>query len=155
MVYLSLFLFFIVIHSHSEMDRTAVKEIICAVCDTRQEVSNKCIECGTVFGKYYCSKCKFWDDKGLQKKVRTLKLEKNAENTPSPRRTEGRSPEVGDGMTHFMSLPDCTEDNTSCQYVRTSTALVLYHSTPLPRVATALLLSLLGEQDASFSLFSI
>lgn len=58
--------------SHSEMDRTVVKEIICAVCDKRQEVSNKCVECGTVFGKYYCSKCKFWDDKGLQKKVRTL-----------------------------------------------------------------------------------
>lgn len=52
-----------------EIDRTAVVEVICAVCETRQAVSNECINCKVEFGKYYCEKCKFWDDKGIKKKV--------------------------------------------------------------------------------------
>ncbi|CDJ38348.1 zinc finger (CHY type) protein, putative [Eimeria tenella] len=52
-----------------EIDRHAVEEIVCAVCEARQPVSNKCVGCGTVFGAYFCSVCKFWDNLGEKKKV--------------------------------------------------------------------------------------
>ncbi|KAL8271353.1 hypothetical protein Esti_004687 [Eimeria stiedai] len=52
-----------------EIDRHAVEEIICAACEARQPVSNTCIECGIIFGSYFCSICKFWDDQGQRKKV--------------------------------------------------------------------------------------
>lgn len=52
-----------------EIDRHAVEEVLCAACETRQPVSNKCVKCCTIFGKYYCPVCKFWDDQGEKKKV--------------------------------------------------------------------------------------
>lgn len=58
----------------SEIDRHAVEEIVCAVCEARQPVSNKCVGCGTVFGAYFCSVCKFWDNLGEKKKVRGASL---------------------------------------------------------------------------------
>ncbi|KAF4641671.1 CHY zinc finger domain-containing protein [Toxoplasma gondii GAB2-2007-GAL-DOM2] len=52
-----------------ELDRTAVSEIVCALCETKQPVSNKCIQCDTTFASYFCDICKFWDDEGLKKEV--------------------------------------------------------------------------------------
>ncbi|CDJ59424.1 zinc finger (CHY type) protein, putative [Eimeria maxima] len=52
-----------------EIDRHAVEEVICAACDTRQPVSNKCMQCQVTFGAYFCPICKFWDDLGEKKKV--------------------------------------------------------------------------------------
>jgi RING finger/CHY zinc finger protein 1 len=48
-----------------KMDRFNIKEIICNKCDTKQLVSNKCINanCNIEFAKYFCSKCNFFDDK--------------------------------------------------------------------------------------------
>jgi len=44
------------------LDRTSIKEVVCNLCNTRQDISNLCINCNTVFGKYYCSKCNFYDN---------------------------------------------------------------------------------------------
>ncbi|CBZ53309.1 hypothetical protein NCLIV_030960 [Neospora caninum Liverpool] len=52
-----------------ELDRTAVTEIVCAVCETRQPVSNQCVQCKATFATYFCDICKFWDDDGLKKEV--------------------------------------------------------------------------------------
>ena len=48
-----------------EMDRHAVKEVVCAACNERQPVSNTCcnIECGTQFAAYFCAVCNFFDDR--------------------------------------------------------------------------------------------
>ncbi|PFH38730.1 CHY zinc finger domain-containing protein [Besnoitia besnoiti] len=52
-----------------DLDRYAVTEIICALCDTRQCVSNTCVQCGAAFAAYFCKKCNFWDDEGVTKEV--------------------------------------------------------------------------------------
>lgn len=39
-----------------------VKEIVCSKCKLKQSVSNKCLECNTQFGKYFCSICNLFDD---------------------------------------------------------------------------------------------
>lgn len=44
------------------LDRTSVKELLCNLCGTTQNLSNLCINCNTIFGKYYCSKCNFFDN---------------------------------------------------------------------------------------------
>ncbi|GMH32753.1 hypothetical protein BSKO_00587 [Bryopsis sp. KO-2023] len=44
------------------LDRKAVTELVCAVCSTRQPVGEKCVKCGTKFGKYSCLKCNFFED---------------------------------------------------------------------------------------------
>ena len=51
------------------LDRTSIKEIICNICETKQDVSNLCInkDCNIIFGKYFCSKCNFYDN-NLEKK---------------------------------------------------------------------------------------
>jgi RING finger/CHY zinc finger protein 1 len=48
-----------------EMDRHAVKEVVCAECNERQPVSNACLnnECGTQFAAYFCAVCNFFDDR--------------------------------------------------------------------------------------------
>lgn len=45
-----------------KLDRKLVEEIICINCDTRQPVSNECIECKNVFGKYFCNSCRLYDN---------------------------------------------------------------------------------------------
>ncbi|XP_037077494.1 RING finger and CHY zinc finger domain-containing protein 1-like [Pollicipes pollicipes] len=45
-----------------QMKRHMVEEVVCASCDHRQPVSNSCAQCKTVFGKYYCSECRLYDD---------------------------------------------------------------------------------------------
>eukprot|EP00210_Caulerpa_lentillifera_P001744 g1674.t1 len=44
------------------LDRKSVSEIECAICNTRQPISNYCISCGIQFGQYYCPECRFFDD---------------------------------------------------------------------------------------------
>ncbi|QDZ18488.1 putative E3 ubiquitin-protein ligase [Chloropicon primus] len=44
------------------MDRKAVTEVVCLVCNARQGVSNMCVECGAKFGEYYCEECRLFDD---------------------------------------------------------------------------------------------
>ena len=42
--------------------RKDVKELICALCDTRQPVAPHCASCGVSFGAYHCMDCRFFDD---------------------------------------------------------------------------------------------
>ena len=48
------------------MDRFQVREVVCKICNTRQERSNKCIECSTVFADYHCNTCNLWMGEGKQ-----------------------------------------------------------------------------------------
>lgn len=45
-----------------ELDRKAIQELVCAVCNTRQGVSPNCVSCGVDFGAYACLTCRFFDD---------------------------------------------------------------------------------------------
>lgn len=45
-----------------ELDRTTVRELVCALCDLRQPVASMCTGCGIEFGAYCCLKCCFFDD---------------------------------------------------------------------------------------------
>ncbi|CAA2990967.1 E3 ubiquitin- ligase MIEL1 [Olea europaea subsp. europaea] len=45
-----------------DIPRHEIKRVICSLCNTEQDVQQTCINCGTCMGKYYCSKCKFFDD---------------------------------------------------------------------------------------------
>ena len=46
-----------------EMDRHAVKEVVCAECNNQQPVSNTCLNCGIQFAAYFCAVCNFFDDR--------------------------------------------------------------------------------------------
>jgi len=47
--------------THHNIDRFAVKEIICRNCFTRQSSkTNNCINCHLTFGEYHCSICNLW-----------------------------------------------------------------------------------------------
>ena len=57
-------------HCHNEseaheMDRHAVKEVVCAACNEQQTVSNTCCNnnCGIQFAAYFCAVCNFFDDR--------------------------------------------------------------------------------------------
>jgi RING finger/CHY zinc finger protein 1 len=43
-------------------DRFTVDQIRCTECKTVQSVSNECINCKIVFGKYFCPICRLYDD---------------------------------------------------------------------------------------------
>lgn len=46
---------------HHNIDRFAVKEIICRECFTRQSSkTNECITCKVEFGEYHCAICNLW-----------------------------------------------------------------------------------------------
>tara|TARA_B100001094_G_C18106023_1_gene758408 strand:- start:409 stop:1257 length:849 start_codon:yes stop_codon:yes gene_type:complete len=47
-------------NSDHKINRFDIKEIICKKCNIRQNVSNKCINCDIIFGKYYCKICNLW-----------------------------------------------------------------------------------------------
>ena len=51
-----------VIKKKHTLDRFKVIEIVCNVCKTQQEVSEKCINCSQKFGKYTCIICRMFDD---------------------------------------------------------------------------------------------
>ncbi|XP_031487607.1 probable E3 ubiquitin-protein ligase RZFP34 [Nymphaea colorata] len=48
-------------HRH-QLPRHQVKQVICSLCNTEQEVRQFCINCGVCMGKYFCDICKFYDD---------------------------------------------------------------------------------------------
>ncbi|CAB9496748.1 CHY zinc finger domain-containing protein 1 [Seminavis robusta] len=53
--------------THHNIDRFAVKEIICRVCSARQSSkTNNCIKCGIQFGEYHCSVCNLWTSQEKQ-----------------------------------------------------------------------------------------
>jgi RING finger/CHY zinc finger protein 1 len=45
-----------------ELDRTSVRELVCALCELRQPVAGACSGCGISFGAYACLACCFFDD---------------------------------------------------------------------------------------------
>ncbi|XP_058224203.1 E3 ubiquitin-protein ligase RZFP34-like [Rhododendron vialii] len=45
-----------------DIPRHEIKMVICSQCGTEQDVQQNCISCGVCMGKYFCSKCKFFDD---------------------------------------------------------------------------------------------
>lgn len=47
--------------THHNIDRFAIKEVICRKCYTRQSSkSNKCVKCNIQFGEYHCNICNLW-----------------------------------------------------------------------------------------------
>lgn len=44
------------------LDRKAIREVVCALCNTRQPAATNCNKCGVGFGKYSCLVCHFYDD---------------------------------------------------------------------------------------------
>ncbi|GKY99510.1 hypothetical protein MPSEU_000905200 [Mayamaea pseudoterrestris] len=47
--------------THHEIDRFAIREVICRECFTRQSSkTNQCVSCGTPFGAYHCNVCNLW-----------------------------------------------------------------------------------------------
>lgn len=48
---------------HHNIDRFAIKEVICRKCFTRQSSkTNKCLNCDAKFGEYHCDVCNLWMD---------------------------------------------------------------------------------------------
>ncbi|ERN16907.1 hypothetical protein AMTRI_Chr02g264560 [Amborella trichopoda] len=45
-----------------DLCRHDVRQVICLICDTEQEVSPICTNCGIKMGEYFCAVCKFYDD---------------------------------------------------------------------------------------------
>ncbi|KAL7259243.1 hypothetical protein ACSBR1_005189 [Camellia fascicularis] len=54
--------FILKIHSAKVKAEDVPARVICSLCHTEQDVQQNCIQCGVCMGKYYCSKCKFFDD---------------------------------------------------------------------------------------------
>uniref|UniRef100_A0A7S3R8J5 Uncharacterized protein n=2 Tax=Dunaliella tertiolecta TaxID=3047 RepID=A0A7S3R8J5_DUNTE len=44
------------------MDRSAVREMVCMECGTRQPVGSHCARCATQMARYYCNICHLFDD---------------------------------------------------------------------------------------------
>ncbi|TYJ21758.1 hypothetical protein E1A91_A08G084100v1 [Gossypium mustelinum] len=47
---------------HHDLVRQDVKQVICSICNTQQEVAQVCSHCGVNMGEYFCDICKFYDD---------------------------------------------------------------------------------------------
>ncbi|KAG4133201.1 hypothetical protein ERO13_D08G082300v2 [Gossypium hirsutum] len=47
---------------HHDLVRQDVKQVICSICNTQQEVTQVCSHCGVNMGEYFCDICKFYDD---------------------------------------------------------------------------------------------
>ncbi|KAG8657356.1 probable E3 ubiquitin-protein ligase RZFP34 isoform X2 [Manihot esculenta] len=45
-----------------DMPRHEVRQVICSLCGTEQEVRQFCINCGVCMGRYFCETCKLFDD---------------------------------------------------------------------------------------------
>ncbi|CAG0900697.1 unnamed protein product [Darwinula stevensoni] len=48
------------------IDRRQVMEVVCMQCKTRQPVQKNCQQCNLEFGRYYCARCKLFDDDDKQ-----------------------------------------------------------------------------------------
>jgi RING finger and CHY zinc finger domain-containing protein 1 len=44
-----------------KLDRFKIKEVVCKLCNTKQDKSNNCINCNINFGSYYCNICNLYD----------------------------------------------------------------------------------------------
>ena len=44
------------------IDRYAVREVVCSLCQHRQPVQANCENCHVRMGRYFCASCKFFDD---------------------------------------------------------------------------------------------
>ncbi|GAB2215184.1 hypothetical protein Droror1_Dr00019563 [Drosera rotundifolia] len=49
------------LHRH-DVPRHEIKQVICSLCATEQDVQQYCIECGVCMGKYFCGICNFFED---------------------------------------------------------------------------------------------
>lgn len=47
------------------MDRHAVKQVRCKRCQTVQAPAKNCVQCGYLFGHYFCSVCNLWQNKNV------------------------------------------------------------------------------------------
>ncbi|KAL5791733.1 hypothetical protein ACOSP7_000327 [Xanthoceras sorbifolium] len=47
---------------HHELVRRDVKQVVCSLCNTEQQVAQICSNCGVKMGEYFCNICKFYDD---------------------------------------------------------------------------------------------
>ncbi|KAL6842331.1 hypothetical protein ACP4OV_027758 [Aristida adscensionis] len=45
-----------------EIPRHEITKVICSLCSKEQDVQQNCSNCGACMGKYFCEKCKFFDD---------------------------------------------------------------------------------------------
>uniref|UniRef100_A0A7N0VC31 Uncharacterized protein n=1 Tax=Kalanchoe fedtschenkoi TaxID=63787 RepID=A0A7N0VC31_KALFE len=45
-----------------DIPRHDIVKVICSLCNTEQDVQQHCVSCGVCMGKYFCAKCKFFDD---------------------------------------------------------------------------------------------
>ncbi|KAG2437922.1 hypothetical protein HXX76_005538 [Chlamydomonas incerta] len=45
-----------------QLDRKAVREVVCGCCGLKQPKSKSCAVCGVTFGRYSCMECSFYDD---------------------------------------------------------------------------------------------
>ncbi|KAG4101985.1 zf-CHY-domain-containing protein [Neocallimastix lanati (nom. inval.)] len=48
--------------SDHEVDRKKTTKMMCMYCNTVQKAGQKCIKCERCLARYYCDKCKLWDD---------------------------------------------------------------------------------------------
>ena len=48
--------------SDHKLDRFSISNVMCMNCNEIQSVSNKCIKCETLFGKYYCNICHLFEN---------------------------------------------------------------------------------------------
>lgn len=51
------------------VDRHAVKQVVCSLCDLRQPSAQVCIGCGVTMGEYWCGVCNLFDDEGVRKGI--------------------------------------------------------------------------------------
>ncbi len=45
-----------------QLDRYKINQIRCLICNTKQNITNKCIQCNITFGEYYCNICHLYDN---------------------------------------------------------------------------------------------
>ncbi|KAG9459793.1 hypothetical protein H6P81_004301 [Aristolochia fimbriata] len=50
------------VRDRHELVRQDVRQVVCTVCDTQQQVQQVCENCGVKMGEYFCNVCKFYDD---------------------------------------------------------------------------------------------
>ncbi|WOL09904.1 E3 ubiquitin-protein ligase [Canna indica] len=55
------------VSNRHEIPRHDVEKVICSLCNTEQDVQQYCKKCGVCMGKYFCAKCKFFDDNSSKK----------------------------------------------------------------------------------------
>nr|GMD64044.1 E3 ubiquitin-protein ligase MIEL1 [Ipomoea batatas] len=58
-----------------ELVRRDVKQVICAVCNTEQQVAEVCLNCGVKFGDYFCEICRLYDDDLVNQQVSYIRFE--------------------------------------------------------------------------------